>query len=62
MDKLLREIQKARQHLESTEPEDDGLTEFPFAAKPCEMCYIDAETAMIVLDWLESLIGGKGLT
>lgn len=57
MDSLLFRIQMAREHLLNVEPEDDGLTEFPMATRKDEICYVDAETAIIILDWIEALIG-----
>jgi hypothetical protein len=49
-------IEDALRYLESAEPEDDGLTEFPMAVTPESMCYVDAETAIIILYWVKSLI------
>jgi hypothetical protein len=46
----------ARHYLESAEPEDDGLTEFSMAASQDNLCYVDAESAIAILDWIESLI------
>lgn len=60
IDSLLFRIAMAREHLLNVDPEDDGLTEFPFpvATAKDDVCYVDAESATIILDWIESLITG----
>lgn len=56
MERVLAEIQKARAELDRNPVEDDGLTELSIAATPDSMCYVDAESARLVLDWIERVI------
>jgi hypothetical protein len=54
--KLNQKIQTAKNQLEQNPVEDDGLTCLSVAATPESMCYVDKETALIMLNWFEQLI------
>jgi hypothetical protein len=56
MNRILVEIERARQELGRNPVEDDGLTELGIAATPDSMCYVDAESANLVLDWIERVV------
>jgi hypothetical protein len=55
MQRILAEIEKAKEELKKN-PEDDGLTELGIAATEDSMCYVDAESARMVLDWIERVV------
>ena len=56
MQRILREIERAREQLDTNPVEDDGLTELNVAATADDMCYVDADSARAVLDWIERVV------
>jgi hypothetical protein len=56
MHRILAEIEEARRRLDSNPVEDDGLTSFDVAATEDSMCYVDADSARAVLDWIEGVV------